>query len=634
MIRPRQALFFLLILVTISSGYALDAQLENVAVTIILHADGSGDVFYNLTYDVSAGELHGFYFEGMAVEPVFVREDCFALLESGSTVPLEIKKLAEKYYDVVLADERGFSGTAEFHLHYLGDIAAAGSLRKATDSAGIEYYRFDWSPVQWATPVDERSVRVVLPVEVSGERVKDDVIEKLEITISPETEQENDIMWLGSKGDTEKYLLTAQFYQVDVAPYQVQHIEFAAPVDTIDTYGKEYDAGSTAPALSPAKNRYSRERRQRFYSPVIFFVLAAAVGSSAFLLFKKRRSLSEASGRYESAAFLEIASQRSQEAGREASVRPQYRFFSLPHPLRLLLYSGFVLCGLVFQFLVSFSGHAPIGLALVVLSGVVVTMQSGAQYDGPTASRERPDQLDQWIAIDPDKIMQIKKNLEIEEIKKEPLLIKKTASRVLYFSLFGFLLFFAAVLSGITGLILPLFAGTDIVFIFYPIFITGFIDARKIRELILKLDRMCALLHYVKKQDSALPLRPFAAVYRNRSGEVVLEDVLLRVAPDSLPQGVRSVEFKPIVRRGVYGLFSSMYAVCYPEDQSAEKALVSGEWFLAEGSNFILRRVDHMGTSSVEVRFPLDKEEQLDPPQQAVLLYGTVEKKLFSLDIV
>ena len=622
MIRPRRSLFLLLILIIISTGYALDAELKNVAVTVILQPDGGADIFYDLTYDVSAGELHGFYFEGMAVDPVFVREDCFAHLESGSTVPLEIKKLAEKYYDVVLADERGFSGTGEFHLHYRGDMAAAGSIRKTTDSAGIEYYRFDWSPVQWATPVDERSVRVVLPVAVSGERVKDDGIENLEITISPETEQENDIMWLGSKGDTEKYLLTVQFRQVDIAPYQVQHIRFSAPVDKINTYGKAHDAGSTAPALSLAENRFSRGSTQRFYAPLLFFILAAAAGSSTFLLFKKRRSLSEASDRYESAASLGTASRRPEEAGGESRLQPQYRF---------LLYSGLVLCGLVFQFLLSFSGHVLIGLALVVFSGLVVTMQRGSQIDEKRSSGKKPDQ---WRAIEPDKVVQIKKNLEIEEIKKEPLLIKKTASRVLFFSLFGFLLFFAAVLSGITGVLLPLIAGTDLAFLFYPIFITGFIDARKVRELILKLDHISSLFHYVKEQDRALPLRPFAAAYKNRSGEVVLKDVLLRTDPKDLPRGISSVEFKPIVRRGVYGLFSSMYAVCYPQNQSAEKALVSGEWFFAEDSPFILRRVEHRGSSSLEVWFPPEKEEQFDPPQQAALLYDIMEKKLSSLDIL
>ncbi len=622
MIRPRRSLFLLLILIIISTGYALDAELKNVAVTVILQPDGGADIFYDLTYDVSAGELHGFYFEGMAVDPVFVREDCFAHLESGSTVPLEIKKLAEKYYDVVLADERGFSGTGEFHLHYRGDMAAAGSIRKTTDSAGIEYYRFDWSPVQWATPVDERSVRVVLPVAVSGERVKDDGIEKLEITISPETVQENDIMWLGSKGDTEKYLLTVQFRQVDIAPYQVQHIRFSAPVDKINTYRKAHDAGSTAPALSLAENRFSRESTQRFYAPLLFFILAAAAGSSTFLLFKKRRSLSEASDRYESAASLGTASRRPEEAGGESTLQPQYR---------VLLYSGLVLCGLVFQFLLSFSGHVLIGLALVVFSGLVVTIRRGSQIDEKRSSGKNPDQ---WRAIEPDKVVQIKKNLEIEEIKKEPLLIKKTASRVLFFSLFGFLLFFAAVLSGITGVLLPLIAGTDLAFLFYPIFITGFIDARKVRELILKLDHISSLFHYVKEQDRALPLRPFAAAYKNRSGEVVLKDVLLRTGPKDLPRGISSVEFKPIVRRGVYGLFSSMYAVCYPQNQSAEKALVSGEWFFAEDSPFILRRVEHRGSSSLEVWFPPEKEEQFDPPRQAALLYDTMEKNLSSLDLL
>lgn len=631
MIRPRRSLFLLLILIIISTGYALDAELKKVAVTVILQPDGSADIFYDLSYDVSAGELHGFYFEGMAVDPVFVLEDCFARLESGSTAPLEIKKLAEKYYDVVLADERGFSGTGEFHLHYRGDMAAAGSIRKTTDSAGIEYYRFDWNPVQWATPVEERSVRVVLPVPVSGERVKDDGIEKLEITISPETEQKNDIMWLGSKGDTEKYLLTVQFRQVDIAPYQVQHIRFSAPVDKINTYGKEHDAGSTAPALSLAENRFSRGSSQRFYAPLLFFILAAAAGSSTFLLFKKRRSLSEASDRYESAASLGTVSRRPEEAGGESTLQPQYRFLSLPYFVRLLLYSGLVLCGLVFQFLLSFSGHVLIGLALVVFSGLVVTMRRGSQIDEKRSSGKNPDR---WTALDPDKVMQIKKNLEIEEIKKEPLLIKKTASRVLFFSLFGFLLFFAAVLSGITGVLLPLIAGTDLSFIFYPIFITGFIDARKVRELILKLDHISSLLHYVKKQDHALSLQPFATVYKNRSGEVVLKDVLLRTGPKDLPRGISSVEFKPIVRRGVYGLFSSMYAVCYPQNQSAEEVLVSGEWFFAEDSPFIIRRVEHRGSRSLEVLFPPEKEEQLDPQRQAALLYDIMEKKLSSLDIL
>lgn len=620
--RPRKPLFILLILFTISTGHALDAQLDEVDVTVVLRGDGTAGVFYELTWTVSAGELHGFYFEGMAVEPVFVQENCYALLDGKTTVPLEIKKLAEKYYDVVLTGGRSFSGNGRFYLHYTGDMAAAGSIRKSADTAGIAYYHFDWSPVRWAAPVNVRIVQIVFPMEVKGERIKKEFLQKIDLTIMPETKRENAITYVGTKGDNGKYLLTVQFRQVDISPYQVQHIEFSAPVATINSVGKLNEVGSTAPALSRAENRYSQENPQQFYSPVLFFLLAAAAGISGILIMKKRRSLIEAAARYETAVSLGPSPRSLEEADGRVSI---------PFPIRLLLYLGIVFFGLVMQLLLSLPGHVPIGFTMVMLAGLVVMMRTGIQND---EKKNAGESTEQWQAIRPEDIIQIRKNIEIEEIKKEPMIIKKTPSRVLFFSLFGVLLFFAAVVTGITGVFLPLFGGANLAFLFYPVFLTGFIDVGKLLELAVKIDHITSLLQYTEEQNSPFPLRPFVTIQEKHDGALVINDVVLRINPEDLPQGVGSVEFKPIVRNGLFGIFPSLYAVCYPEDSAAGGAFFSGEWIHAEASSFLIRQGEEKGARYIEVRFPSEIEERLGPSQRAVLLYTVIEKSLFTLEDV
>jgi hypothetical protein len=119
----------MLVLLCIPPGLsALSASLDSVDITVVLRPDGKADVQYSLAWSASGGEMHGFYFQGEAFEPVWNMEDCQALLPSGERLPLSIKALGSGKYDVLLAGGRGFSGQAVYRLRYAGDFAEAGLI--------------------------------------------------------------------------------------------------------------------------------------------------------------------------------------------------------------------------------------------------------------------------------------------------------------------------------------------------------------------------------------------------------------------------------------------------------------------------------------------------------------------------
>ena len=115
--------------------------------------------------------MHGFYFQGAAVRPVFNRDQCYADLGGKPRVGLDIRDLGSGRYDVVLAGGQGFTGSALYFLNYGGDLASAGLIGWTKSASFGELFYFDWAPEQWDQPLEHRTVRVVLPISVPQEKV-------------------------------------------------------------------------------------------------------------------------------------------------------------------------------------------------------------------------------------------------------------------------------------------------------------------------------------------------------------------------------------------------------------------------------------------------------------------------------
>ncbi|MCX7040938.1 MAG: hypothetical protein NT005_17625, partial [Spirochaetes bacterium] len=75
----RTALACILLLSLCAVGaFALQADLKSAEIDLVVRTDGKADFYESLDWQASGGQMHGFYFEGAAVAPVFNREQCFA----------------------------------------------------------------------------------------------------------------------------------------------------------------------------------------------------------------------------------------------------------------------------------------------------------------------------------------------------------------------------------------------------------------------------------------------------------------------------------------------------------------------------------------------------------------------------
>lgn len=100
---------------------------------------------------MTAGTLHGFYFEGNdRLRVRAVSEDAYALDASGTRYRLDISPVGGCKWDIVLADGAGVSsGTLTCVFYFATDFAEAGYLAATTTAEGKKLAVFNWSPVQW-----------------------------------------------------------------------------------------------------------------------------------------------------------------------------------------------------------------------------------------------------------------------------------------------------------------------------------------------------------------------------------------------------------------------------------------------------------------------------------------------------
>ncbi|HEY9594574.1 MAG TPA: hypothetical protein VHE79_08855, partial [Spirochaetia bacterium] len=205
---------------------ALSATLKSVEEDIVLRTDGKAVFWESLDWAASGGQMHGFYLEGTAVTPVFNPDQCYADLPGGTRVGLSITKVGSNRYDVVLAGGRGFSGDAMYFLNYGGDLAASGHIGWTTSADYGELFYFDWAPEEWEYPMEHRTMRIELPIEVTGEKVADDFLAKIGFRTEPYVNDQNGIDAYGSRGDDGKYYLTLRFHQTDLGERQTQRLQF------------------------------------------------------------------------------------------------------------------------------------------------------------------------------------------------------------------------------------------------------------------------------------------------------------------------------------------------------------------------------------------------------------------------
>ena len=245
-------------------AFAVTADLRSVEMDVVVRTDGKADFYESLDWEAAGGQMHGFYFQGAAVTPVFNFKQCFADLEGNRRVGLTITDLGDGRYDVVLAGGQAFTGTAMYFLAYGGDLAAAHLMGWTTSADYGELFYFDWAPEQWDEPLEHRTVRIVFPIVVAGAKVSPEQLDKLGFRTEAFVNRENSIDAFGTKGTDGAYYLTLRFNQEKVSARQAQRLQFylkksAVPMqagvlfNSSATGAAPGATGGTAPVLPAAR---------------------------------------------------------------------------------------------------------------------------------------------------------------------------------------------------------------------------------------------------------------------------------------------------------------------------------------------------------------------------------------------
>ena len=217
---------FIFLVVLGSQSWSLNADLRSVEIDLVLRTDGKADLFYTLDWSARGGQMHGFYFEGMEGEPVFNLQRCFADLSSGVRVPLEIKKIDSHKFDVILENGKGFSGSALYKLNYGSDLLGSGNIGDTESQTSGKLFFFDWAPVTWDEPLEHRTVRIVLPIQVASDHIDKSFLESISFLTEKYVNSENKIDYYGTKGDDGRYYCTLRFHQINVPAQVTQRLQF------------------------------------------------------------------------------------------------------------------------------------------------------------------------------------------------------------------------------------------------------------------------------------------------------------------------------------------------------------------------------------------------------------------------
>ncbi len=207
-------------------SFATSVTLGSVEMDVVVRTDGKAVFYESMDWQASGGEMHGFYFAGAAVQPVFNMDQCYADLAGKVRVGLSIRDMGSGKYDVVLANGRGFSGRAMYFLSYGGDLVGPGRIGWTKSTQFGELFYFDWAAEQWDYPMEHRTIRVVLPIVVAGEKVGPEILTQDGFRTEPYVNKENSIDAFGTKGSDGKYYLTLRFSQENLPAFQTQRLQF------------------------------------------------------------------------------------------------------------------------------------------------------------------------------------------------------------------------------------------------------------------------------------------------------------------------------------------------------------------------------------------------------------------------
>lgn len=90
-----RSLALLFLLLTPLYGFAGKGEIHFVETSVDLQADGSAVVLYEIQWQVTSGEMHGFYFQGNDQLKVGMAKDQAGAIDSdGNQYALDLRKLS------------------------------------------------------------------------------------------------------------------------------------------------------------------------------------------------------------------------------------------------------------------------------------------------------------------------------------------------------------------------------------------------------------------------------------------------------------------------------------------------------------------------------------------------------------
>jgi len=145
---------------------------EFVEVELSLRPDGKATVVYKVAIRPTGRALHGFYFEGYTGKCHFDRKRCYAVDARSRRYELEIKKVAGRKLDVLLAGGAAVrAGRVIYVLTFGTDLGASGHLERTTSTQHGKLTVLHWAPVQWDAPLGHYTLTIHWPIEVGTDGI-------------------------------------------------------------------------------------------------------------------------------------------------------------------------------------------------------------------------------------------------------------------------------------------------------------------------------------------------------------------------------------------------------------------------------------------------------------------------------
>jgi hypothetical protein len=241
-----------------ASLWALETSVVSTDITIVLAPDLEATITQRVEWKASGGGMHGFYFEGEPFLPAFDPELSYADIPGGKRLRLDIKPMGGRKYDVVLANGASFSGTAFYTLSYRASFAKAGLVGRTKSAKGEELVYFDYAPVTWDSPLESRTLRLVLPKNVGGATLSNAEKSAIPMLTEVYVNEQNRIDWYGSPGTNSSWWLTGLFYQKNISTQASQRLQLYFPAGYLDIMPEALDSAGTGAAPSSGDDSAGR----------------------------------------------------------------------------------------------------------------------------------------------------------------------------------------------------------------------------------------------------------------------------------------------------------------------------------------------------------------------------------------